>query len=203
MSAPARLGVIVAGGASRRMPGGKAGALLGGCSLLDRAITLVARAGLDPVVAVRAGTALPQLTMAAAVWTEPTQAASPHPLRGIAAAVRRARAPVVVLPVDLPFLPVGAVTGLACAPASAVLGVAGRPAALVARVEPELADGLDAAADAGARALTTLTALGAAVLDLSTLAPGAGAERALLNVNDPATLAAAERQLAAGSGPTD
>ncbi|MFT4035279.1 MAG: hypothetical protein QM679_06860, partial [Patulibacter sp.] len=66
--------------------------------------------------------------------------------------------------------------------------------ALVLRAEPAHADALEAAADAGAPALRTLIACGAALLDLAALAPHAPAQ-ALLNVNDHAALADAERRL--------
>ncbi|MFT4036333.1 MAG: NTP transferase domain-containing protein, partial [Patulibacter sp.] len=132
----ARIGVVLAGGSSRRMPGGKAGAMLAGRTLLERAVATVAEAGLEPAVCGRAGVELPPT--AARCWREPPPIAdadrSPHPLRGVAWALRQAGEPAVVLPVDLPLLPAGVLAGLATAPHRlAVLGDAGRPAALVLR----------------------------------------------------------------------
>ncbi len=150
-AAPAQIGVILAGGASRRLPGGKPAALLAGRPLLGHAVDLVRAAGLEPVVCARASTELPPVD--APTWTEPKAGPdhAPHPLAGVAFALERAAAPIVVVPVDLPFLPAPVLAALAGAPApGAVLGVQGRPAALVAGLSPTLAPELRAAAMAGA-----------------------------------------------------
>lgn len=194
-AARAQLGVVLAGGASRRMPGGKPGAMLAGTSLLERAVATVREAGLGPVVCARAGTPLPEAS--ATRWIEATPDDAPrHPLAGIAWALEHAAAPIVVLPVDLPFLPAAALRALAGAPSpGALLGRAGRPAALVACLYPHLAPQLWAAAASGAPALRTLTDLGVQVVDLDGLPAGPVGPAALLNVNDPATLADAEREV--------
>ncbi|MBO9533204.1 MAG: NTP transferase domain-containing protein [Solirubrobacteraceae bacterium] len=190
-----RYGVILAGGASRRMPTGKASALLGGTTLLDRAAATVRAAGLEPVVSTRADAVLPRVDVP--VWPEPHPSGPPHPLHGIAAALASAGEPIVVLPVDLPFLPPPALAALAAGPGDAVLASAGRPAALVARLDPTLAPMLREAGTSGAPALATLVALGAVLLDLVEAAPGAP-PHALLNVNDEVALAEAETLLVRG-----
>lgn len=177
------------------MPGGKPGALLGGRTLLDRAVATVRAAGLTPVVCARAATPLPEVD--AEHWVEELADDAPrHPLSGIAWALEHARAPIVVLPVDLPFLPPAALRALVGASApGALLGDEGRPAALVAQLEPRLAPALWAAAHAGAPALRTLVDLGVGLVDLAALPGGPPDSSALLNVNDPSALAAAERIL--------
>lgn len=191
-AAPAQIGVILAGGASRRLPGGKPAALLAGRPLLGHAVDLVRAAGLAPVVCARASTELPPVD--APTWTEPEAGPdhAPHPLAGVTFALERAAVPIVVVPVDLPFLPAPVLAALAGAPApGAVLGVQGRPAALVAGLSPTLAPELRAAAMAGAPALRTLLSLGVQVVDLDAITR-AEPSTALMNVNDPAALAAAE-----------
>lgn len=185
-----RYGVILAGGASTRMPGGKAHARIGGRTLLQRAVDTVHAAGLEAVVSSRAQTAL-ALPPGVERWDEPETGQTPHPLRGVASALDQSSGPVVVLPVDLPFLPAEALSALAAHRGQAILATGGRPAALVARLDPSLSRPLAAAADAGAPALRTLVDLGVALADLMHLAPTAP-PHALLNVNDPATLAEAE-----------
>lgn len=197
----AEIGVILAGGASRRLPGGKPGAMLAGRPLLAHAVDLVRAAGLQPVVCARAATVLPPVD--APTWTEPETDPdhAPHPLAGVAFALGRAAAPIVVVPVDLPFLPPPVLSALATAPEpGAVLGLGGRPAALVAGLSASLAPALEAAAREGAPALRTLLRLGAHVVDLDTITP-AEPSTALMNVNDPATLAAAEVVVAGGRAP--
>lgn len=194
MSAPrAVLGVVLAGGASKRMPEGKPAAVLAGQSLLARAVAVVRDAGLEPVVCAPQGARLPEVH--APRWIEATEADAPrHPLAGIAWALEHAAAPIVVLPVDLPFLPSSALRDLAAAPSpGAVLGTGGRPAALVAQLHPHLAAPLRAAAREGAPALRTLLALGVTISELRVEPGSLSAAEALLNVNDPATLAEAER----------
>lgn len=194
-AARVRTGVVLAGGASRRFPGGKAGQLLEGKTLLARAVHAVRAAGLSPVVSARAATELP--ATGAERWDEPATAPQ-HPLSGIAYALERAGAPIVVLPVDLPLLPPAVLYALASAPApGALVGLGGAPAALVMAVDPSLAPALHAAAQAGAPALRTLAGLGVPIIELATLAPGAD-PAALTNVNDPLALAQVARQLARG-----
>ena len=192
----ARIGVVLAGGLATRMGGDKAGAQLGGQTLLANAVATVTAAGLTPRVCARASTALPPVPglRDSAIWREPAPApgheGDAHPLAGLAYAAAQAGEPIVALPVDLPMLPPAVLTQLASQHTPlAVLGIGGKPAALVARVDPTHAALLAAAAGAGAPALRTLVALGAAVIDLADLAPGADPGQALANVNRPEDLA--------------
>lgn len=195
---------MLAGGRATRMGGDKAGAVLGGRTLLERAVDIVRAAGLEPRVCARASTVLPHVAglEAAAIWREPSATGrrddDPHPLAGVAYAARTAGAPIVVVPVDLPLLPPDVLRALAAWPATApatIIGVDGRPAALVARISPSLAAPLAQAARHHAPALRSLVSLGAQVTDLADLAPAVDATRALTNVNDPGDLAAVERLL--------
>lgn len=186
------------------MGGDKAGAVLDGRTLLERAVDLVREAGLQPRVCARASTLLPAVPGLApdAIWREPlptTDTDAAHPLAGLALALAQAGEPIVVLPVDLPLLPPDALRALATWPSasSAVLGIEGRPAALVARIEPALSAPLAQAAADHAPALRTLTALGVAVAELADLVAPADVAAALTNVNGPDDLAAVERLLRA------
>ncbi len=188
----ARFGVILAGGASQRMPGGKPRARLGGRTLLAHAITIVEEAGLEPVVCTRPEVLLPP--HAARVLIEPAVDATAHPLRGVAHALEQVGAPIVVLPVDLPFVPPAALRALAeRREPSAVVAIDGRPAALVARISPTLAPRLREAAEEGAGVLRTLAGAGAALIDAHDVQISEP-ERELANLNTPAELAAAERR---------
>lgn len=205
MSGPARLGVVLAGGRATRMGGDKAGVLLGGRTLLERAVEIVRAAGLEARVCARATTPLPPVPGLDfdAIWREPAdegRADAPHPLAGLAHAAAAAGEPVVALPVDLPLLPAAVIRGLAAGPRvgtrPAVLAADGRPAALVTRVGPAHAAALAAAAARGAPTLRTLVSLGAELIELVDLDPTADAVRALTNVNHPDDLARVERLLA-------
>jgi molybdopterin-guanine dinucleotide biosynthesis protein A len=125
--------------------------------------------------------------------TDPAAAA--HPLAGLAYALRRAAEPIVVLPVDLPFLPPAVLRGLAARRESLVLlADAGRPASLVLRADPVHVDAIATAAANGAPALRTLVELGAVLVELHHLAPEAP-PHALFNVSTADDLVAAHRLL--------
>lgn len=180
--------MILAGGASSRMPAGKPGAELWGSTLLALAVATVRVAQLTPIVCARATTPLPAVD--AELWREPGDVdARPHPLAAMAWCLERAGAPLLFLPVDLPLLPPEALAAVAAAgggPVPAMLALEGRPAALVAAASPAHAEALAAAAQAGAPVLRTLAGLGAALVQ----PPSIMGPRALTNVNDPSDLAA-------------
>ena len=172
----APVGVVLAGGAGRRMGGAKATALLAGRPLVAWAVEALRAGGLDEVaVAAKASTVLPAVDVP--VWLEPEEPR--HPLAGVRAALERAggRA-VVVVPVDLPLVPAEALRALARAEGCAVVRAAGRLEPLVARFEP----GVEV--PVSGRAVDAVLALDPLVLDV----PADG----FLNVNAPADLAAAE-----------
>lgn len=108
------VGAILAGGAGRRLGGAKATAMLGGRPLLARPLAAL-RGALGPgatvVVVAKPSTELPA-DLDAAVWTEP--ATPSHPLVGLVRALEGAAGrPVLVCPVDLPFVTAATLARLA------------------------------------------------------------------------------------------
>lgn len=186
--ARALVGVVLAGGAARRMGGAKATALLAGRPLAHWALDALRAARIERLAVVaRADTPLPALP-GAEVWTEPD--GPRHPLAGVLHALARARpAGVLTLPVDVPLAPPAVLRALATAEldgaAAAVARAEGRLQPLVARFAPAAA----ALLRADGRATDAVAALRPVVLDV----PADG----LQNLNTPAELAAAERALAA------
>jgi molybdopterin-guanine dinucleotide biosynthesis protein A len=163
----------------------KAGVLLDGRSLLDHAVAAARAAGLRPVVVAKRESALPPCD--AERWDEPDE--PHHPLTGVAAALRRARTPVVVLPVDLPRVPPGLLALLATRPEPlVVVQGAGRVHPLLGRFSPEHADPLAQAAAAGAPVVATVQALGAVVLGEVALERYGDPAAFLVNVNRPEDL---------------
>ncbi|MGX6449893.1 molybdenum cofactor guanylyltransferase [Patulibacter sp. S7RM1-6] len=178
---PARVLAILAGGRSSRMGRPKAGVELDGRPLVAHAVTAGRAAGLEPVVVAKTDSVLPPVDVAR--WDEPD--APRHPLAGVAAALERAAAPVVVLPVDLPRVPPELLAHLAARPERlAVVEGAGRLHPLLGRFSPEDADELAAAAAAGAPVVRTVLALGAVGVDADALGLGDPATF-LVNVNRP------------------
>jgi molybdopterin-guanine dinucleotide biosynthesis protein A len=194
---PAAVGAILAGGRSRRMGVPKAGVPFDGRPLLAHVVAAVRAAGLTPVVMAKADSVLPGTD--AERWDEP--AAPRHPLAGVAAALGRAGAPVVVVPVDLPRVPAALLAHLAARPESlVVVEGAGRLHPLLGRFAPEHAAALGRAAADGAPVVRTVRALGAATVADDALARFGDATAFLLNVNRPEDLAAAGSDGADGPG---
>jgi len=168
------IGVVLAGGAARRMGGEKATALLAGRPLVVWALEALREAGFERrAVVVKRDTALPELDVP--VWIEPDEPR--HPLAGVAYALEHGGDDVVTLPVDLPLVPAALLRELAEAQGCAM--VRGQP--LLARFAA------GTALAPGGRVTDAVLALEPAILD-------AGPE-SLLNVNTPADLAAAEALL--------
>jgi molybdopterin-guanine dinucleotide biosynthesis protein A len=190
---PGVVGIILAGGAGRRMGGvDKAALVVGGVTLLDRVLR-AARPVCDRLVVV--GPMRPTGVAGVTFVTEAAPGGGP----GAAVAAGLAMAPgagvVLVLAADLPLLTAGhlrrllaALDEAAGAEAAAADDAGGPNPLLAAYAGPALATRA-AALSAGARAGALLPA------DVVTVDMG----RATLNVNHPADLAAAER-LAAASG---
>lgn len=197
------LGVVLAGGAGRRLGGGKAGAVLGGRPLVAWVAAALSEVVSEVVIAAKEGATISAVD-GVAVWREPAEPV--HPLAGIAWALSRAAGrDVFVCAVDLPF----------CADAvRAVAAAAGRGAGeeapgsgaglgapiVVAEGQPLLgvyrgsvAAALRAAVDAGRPVRAVVTALGA----VSVAVPDP--QRTLFNVNTSADLARAEAMAAGGS----
>jgi molybdopterin-guanine dinucleotide biosynthesis protein A len=173
------LGVVLAGGLSRRMGTAKATVLLGGRPLIAWPLAAAAAAGLEAVVVAKPGSALPPLEVP--IWDEPE--APSHPLTGLVAALERAGGPVVVLACDMPFVSPGLIARLAAA--KGVAAPAGE--AFPARYEPSALPVLRAGLAREAAVREVLAELGAAPVEAT-----AGE---LVGINDPEALARAEAAL--------
>ena len=183
------VGVVLAGGAGRRLGGAKPGALLAGRPLIAYPIAALSSVLAEVAVVAKRGTLLPALPAAVVVWHEPE--APQHPLAGITEALRRAdgRA-VVVLACDMPLVSAALVSDLVSADADGAPALVarcdGRLQPLCARYEPQalaLLEGFDP----DGRAIQQVEALEPATLDVD--------PELLRNVNDAAQLAAAEALL--------
>jgi len=182
--APGPLGVVLAGGAGRRLGGAKATAVLRGRPLIAWPLTALGAALNEVVVVAKADTALPS-DLGVPVWIEPD--APRHPIAGLLHALAGARGrSVLVCAVDLP--------GVTAATVARLAGASGEGTALAVdpdgRVQPLLGR-YPAAAVEVLRAADPDARLTDAIVGLRpTLIPVAAAE--LRNVNTPEDLAAAE-----------
>lgn len=183
---PAEIVVILAGGRSRRMGTPKAGVAFEGRTLLEHAVAAARAAGLRPVVVAKCDSVLPDVA-GVERWDEPDTPT--HPLTGLASALDRAAAPVVVIPVDLPRVPPGLLRHLAARTEPlVVVEAAGRLHPLLARATPACATGFAAAAEAGDPVVATVRALGAAVAGEDVVAAYGDPAVLLANLNRPEDL---------------
>jgi molybdenum cofactor guanylyltransferase len=146
MAEAAFAGVVLAGGASSRMGRDKAALLLDGVSLLQRATTLLRRAGADPVlVAGRDGDA----------GFVPDRIPRRGPLGGLDAVLagwpQLAGRMLLLIPVDMPRLDVGALIALVEAGAADGAGAAyrGSPLPLALRCTDALREAVERRLDTG------------------------------------------------------
>jgi molybdopterin-guanine dinucleotide biosynthesis protein A len=193
---PDPIGVVLAGGAGRRIGGAKAIVALRGTPLVLYPLHALQAVLAEVVIVAKADTALPPLS-GVAVWREPDEPR--HPLAGIVHALERAGPPagtegerraVLVCAADLPFARPALVERLVQADAGGATVVVpragGRLQPLLARYDPAALERLSAAL--AQRPLPSLTeavsALGPHVLDLNDELP-------FFNVNAPEDLPAA------------
>lgn len=180
------VGVVLAGGAARRLGGAKATAPLGGRPLIAWPLAALRGAlgsGAELAVVAKGATVLPALT-GVAVWIEPP--APSHPLVGLVRALEGAAGrPVLVCPVDVPFVTAAALRRLGATPGALASGD-GQLQPLLGRWEPETLPALRAAlARDPLPAMRALAArLGAVRVDVDALE--------LVNVNTPQDLAVAQ-----------
>jgi molybdenum cofactor guanylyltransferase len=98
------LGVVLGGGAGKRIGGDKCTVELAGQPLVLYPIRSLRRVCEQVVVVAKQDTVLPQLAGEAEVWVEPDE--PHHPLAGVVHALRMATArTVVVLACDMPLVP--------------------------------------------------------------------------------------------------
>jgi molybdopterin-guanine dinucleotide biosynthesis protein A len=203
------LGVLVAGGAGTRLALGvpKALARLGGVTLLERALGILAPVSDGIVVTGRAGLDLPLPPAVATpggacpVRRADDQAGTTGPLAGIVAGLESAAFDrAIVLGVDLPFVESAGLLGLLerLSGHDAVVPVAGGfPQPLAAAYAAAATAILGAALRSGERSLTrALAMLDVLLLDDDALARVPGGPGSFFNLNTPADLEAAERRLA-------
>jgi molybdopterin-guanine dinucleotide biosynthesis protein A len=199
----APLGVALAGGAGTRLGLGrpKALALLGGVTLLERAVATLRSLCDEVVVAAPASLHLPDCPAPRA--DDPPGGAGP--LAGIVGAVHgRTDRVAVVLGVDFPLIAPAALRALLArlgAHDAVIPAPGGRAQPLVAVYAPAGLRRMAAAFAAGERTVTAATAtLDADRPDDEALEAIEGGAAAFLNVNTPDDLDRAARRLAAGSG---
>jgi molybdopterin-guanine dinucleotide biosynthesis protein A len=183
------IGVVLAGGAGRRLgAGSKPGALLAGRPLVTYPLEALSAVCSHVAVVCKRSTPLPALDDVER-WDEPD---SPrHPLTGIVYALERAGEPVLVCAADMPFVTADACRSLLTAPQKSVAVVAAAEGVLqpvFGVYAPAALDRLRTAAD---DAPLTRTVEG---LDPTRVALPA---RVVASVNTPEELAEAERLLAA------
>lgn len=167
---------VLAGGAGRRLGGGKASADLAGRPLIAWPLAAAAAAGLPAIVVAKPDSPLPPL--AAEVVREP--AGPRHPLTGLVAAIEHA-GEVVAVGCDMPFVTPAALVALAAAPSPA------GPEPLLARYGPGQLVALRAALAREAPLRDTFAGLGPRAVAID--------PRCLRNVNTPRELAAAAAEL--------
>ena len=187
------IGVVLAGGAGRRLGGSKAIAQLGGRPLISYPLQALRGAVHDVAVVAKAGTALPPLH-GVAVWREPDEPR--HPLTGIVEALARAGGrPVLICAADLPFVTPAALVALIRADAHGAPAViaAGPDGSLQPLLGRYLAPAASLLAPAAREAIlpvrAAVAAIGPRIVDL-------GDPELLFNVNSPQDLRAAEIRLA-------
>ena len=158
------LGAVLAGGAGKRVGGGKAQLLLCGRPLVHYPIAAMRAAGLAPVVVVaKRDTPLPELDVTVVHDASDVL----HPLAGILAALDHTGGPVVVVATDMPDVPPQLLRRLAEADPDAAVVVAladGRMEPLCARYSLAARPALETALADEAPMRATVEALGPAVV---------------------------------------
>ena len=206
---PRARGVVLAGGRGSRLGGAKPTADLAGKPLIAYPLAALAAADLTRFVVAKqeSATSIRSLfgmsqqganggdgAADVEVVTEPEEPA--HPLAGIVAALRHAKRPLVVLGCDFPFVPPALIRALAEAPEPLVVPAPGGDAQpLVARWEPSLLPGLEAALAREEPLRRTVAGLEPRLLDDAELAAFGDPARTFFNVNTREDLRAAAELL--------
>lgn len=179
------IGVVLAGGAGRRIGGGKPGRMLAGRPLASYPAAALAEVCERVAIVAKPGSALPQLPGVEQWDDEPAE--PQHPLTGIVHALDRAAGEeILVCAADMPFVTPEAMRELVKAGGTAVATADGVLQPVLALYQPEaLALLRQAEEDAPlTRAVETLDPIHVRL-----------PAKLLQNVNTPEELAAAEREL--------
>ena len=174
----------------------KATVELRGRPLIAYPIAAARAAGLEPVVVAKASSALPPLDCEVLI----EDAADPHPLNGIIAALEGADEPQVVVACDVPLVPPALLAELAAREEPLVVPADPRPQPLVSRWDPSLLDLLRTATATGVPLVRLVAELGATAIAGDDLRAFGEPAEMFANVNDPESLAIAERLLDDQSG---
>ena len=189
------IGVVLAGGRSRRIAGAKALTELGGRPLIAYPLAALTAAGLDPIVVAKMQSALPEL--GCPVVREPSTPS--HPLCGVVTALRWGDGrSLVVAGCDMPFVTGPLLEWLAGLDGLVVPEVDGHLQPLLARYEVAHLDGLERALQSGRSMRDAVSALEPHIVGERELRRFGVPSRLFHNVNTPSDLRAAERLLADG-----
>jgi len=202
------VGVVLAGGASRRMGVDKALVPFAGATLVERAVARLGRQVAAVALARDPGLAVPSALAGLPCLADPPPGRE-GPLSGILAGLLWARSlgasRLQVVPVDAPFLPLDLVNRLAQAVPEDVIAVAasqGRMHPVVALIPTRFADDLaESLAVAGGRSVVRWLERGrVATVPFEPAMIGGGPVDPFLNLNTPQDLAAAEAALGEHAG---
>jgi molybdopterin-guanine dinucleotide biosynthesis protein A len=178
-------GIVLAGGAGRRMGGDKALAAFRGRPLIEHPLAALAAVCDRVAVVCKDETLLPELPSGVERWDEPPEPR--HPIAGITYALERAGTAIVVCAADMPFVTPEALRSVAApleSGARAVVAIAaGVPQPVLAAYAP--------AALGGLRAARSEAALTETVLGLDPVRVEVDAAIAV-SIDTPEALAAAE-----------
>jgi molybdopterin-guanine dinucleotide biosynthesis protein A len=159
------IGALLAGGAGRRMGGGKATRSLGGRPLASYPAAALAAVCERVAIVAKPGTELPDLPGVERWDDEPAEPR--HPLTGIVHALERAGGePVLVCAADMPFVTPDGLRKLAAVGTTAIAIAGGRLQPVLGVYTPDVLPTLEAAAD-DAPLTRTVEALSPALVDLS------------------------------------
>ena len=198
-------GIVLAGGSSRRMGTDKAAIELGGRTLLQHAVDVLERADVRSIVVVGAADRSAPTVYSTVYAGEPVRfevdaVSGEGPLRGLAAGLAVADAPVVlVVGVDMPFIEPDLLRLLAARAAGGVSPVLpmheGVPQPLCSAWPSETLPRIEALLSAGERSILTV----ARSLDAAFVPPADYAQidpegRSFLSIDTPEALAAARAQ---------
>ena len=183
--------MVLAGGRGSRLGGAKATADLAGRPLISYPLEALAAAGLSPFVIAKPSSELdPGAPLEVEVVAEPEEPT--HPLVGIAAALRHAGGPVVIVGCDFPFAPPALLRALAEAPEPLVVPApGGAPQPLMARWSPELLPRLEEALAREEPLRRTVASFAPHLWDDTELTRFGDPVRVFFNVNTPEDLARA------------